>query len=135
MRTISKPFIGSPLLGFLAKPVRLLLFFAAGLALIQPGRGAVHPPYGWIKFTVVDRYIVVDQACATFDAVPAFGEDADPQGFVTLHCARGKASELADWLLAQGAERVAVVAVEQVFDRRNPLHDALIARIGEGEGS
>ena len=32
---------------------------------------------------------------------------------------------------AQGAERVTVTAVEQVFDRRNPLHDALTARIGE----
>ena len=68
----------------------------------------------------------------TFDAVPAFGEDADPQGFVTLHCARGKAADLADWLLAQGAERVTVAAVEQVFDKRNPLWDALVARIRAG---
>jgi hypothetical protein len=75
---------------------------------------------------------VVEQACATFDAVPAFGEDVDPQGFVSLHCARSKAADLADWLLAQGAERVTVAAVEQVFDKRNPLHDALMARIGEG---
>ena len=76
-------------------------------------------------------HLVIDQACATFDAVPAFGEDADPQGFVTLHCARGKAASLADWLLGQGAERVTVTSVEQVFDRRNPLHDALTAKIGE----
>ncbi len=62
--------------------------------------------------------------------MPAFGEDADPQGFVALHCPRGKAAELADYLLAQGAERVTVTAVEQVFDRRNPLHDALTAKIG-----
>src|SRR5271156_6711615 len=77
-------------------------------------------------------HVVVEQACAVFDAVPAFGEEADPQGFVSLHCARSKAADLADWLLAQGAERVTVAAVEQVFDKRNPLHDALMARIGDG---
>jgi ATP phosphoribosyltransferase len=75
-------------------------------------------------------HIIVDGARDAFDAVPAFGDDADPQGFVTLHCALGKAADLADWLLGQGAERVTVVAVEQVFDRRNPLHDALVARLG-----
>ena len=79
-------------------------------------------------------HVVVEQACAAFEAVPAFGEDADPLGFVTLHCARSKAADLADWLLAQGAERVTVAAVEQVFDKRNPLHDALMARIGDGAG-
>jgi ATP phosphoribosyltransferase len=76
-------------------------------------------------------HFVVEQACAAFESVPAFGDDADPQGFVTLHCARSKAADLADWLLAQGAERVTVAAVEQVFDKRNPLHDALMARIGD----
>src|ERR1700691_5720994 len=45
---------------------------------------------------------VVERACAAFAAVPAYGEDADPLGFVTLHCARGKAAELAEWLLAEG---------------------------------
>jgi ATP phosphoribosyltransferase len=80
-------------------------------------------------------HVIVEKARASFDAVPAFGEDADPLGFVTLHCARAKAASLADWLLAQGAERVSVAAVEQVFDRRNPLHDALIARIGNIAGS
>ena len=72
----------------------------------------------------------MDGARAALDAVPAFGDNANPQGFVTLHCARGRAADLADWLLGQGAERVTVVAVEQVFDKRNPLHDALIARLG-----
>jgi len=76
-------------------------------------------------------HVIVEKARAAFDAVPAFGDDADPQGLVALHCARSRAADLADWLLAQGAERVTVIAVEQVFDRRNPLHDALIARIGE----
>ena len=75
-------------------------------------------------------HLVVEKACAVFDAVPAFGEEADPHGFVALHCARSKAAELADWLLAQGAERVSVIALEQVFDARNPLYEALEARIG-----
>ncbi len=75
-------------------------------------------------------HVVVEKACAIFEATPAFGEEADPQGFVTLHCARSKAADLADWLLAQGAERVSVVALEQVFDARNPLYEALEARIG-----
>jgi ATP phosphoribosyltransferase len=76
-------------------------------------------------------HLVVEEACAAFDAVPAFGEEADPQGFVTLHCARSKAAELADWLLARGAERVSVIALEQVFDARNALYEALEARIGK----
>jgi ATP phosphoribosyltransferase len=75
-------------------------------------------------------HVAVAEACARFSAAPAFGEDADPQGFVTLHCPRGKAADLADWLLAHGAERVTVTAVEQMFDKRNPLWDALVARIG-----
>jgi ATP phosphoribosyltransferase len=77
-------------------------------------------------------HLVMERARAEFDALPAFGEDADPSGFVTLHCARAKAAQLADWLLARGAERVSVSAVEQVFDRRNTILDALIARIGDG---
>jgi ATP phosphoribosyltransferase len=76
-------------------------------------------------------YVTVADACAKFGAAPAFGEDADPQGFVTLQCARGKAADLAEWLLGQGAERVTVTAVEQAFARRNALSDALAAKIGE----
>jgi len=76
-------------------------------------------------------HLVVDEACALFDAVPAFGEEADPHGFVALHCARSKAADLADWLLSRGAERVSVIALEQVFDARNPLYEALEARIGK----
>jgi len=74
---------------------------------------------------------LIEEARAAFAAVPALGEEADPQGFIALHCARAQAADLADWLLAHGAERVSVIAVEQVFDKRNALHDALIARIGE----
>lgn len=70
------------------------------------------------------------EAREKFAAAPAFGDDADPRGFITLHCARNRAAELAAWLLEQGADRVTVAALEQAFDRRNALQEALEARIG-----
>ena len=73
---------------------------------------------------------VVEKAFERFGAVSGAGEDMDPQGFVVLHCARGKVADLAGWLLSHGAERVSVVAFEQAFDARNPLYDALEKRIG-----
>ena len=73
---------------------------------------------------------VVEKAFERFGAVSGAGEDMDPQGFVVLHCARGKVADLAGWLLSRGAERVSVVALEQAFDARNPLYDALEKRIG-----
>jgi len=54
----------------------------------------------------------------------------ESQGYVALHCARDKAADLATWLLTQGAERVTVAALEQVFDAKNPLYEALERRIG-----
>jgi ATP phosphoribosyltransferase len=75
-------------------------------------------------------HLIVEQACSLFDAMPALGDEPDPHGFVALHCARAKAADLADWLLGQGAVRVSVVALEQVFDVRNPLYEALETRIG-----
>jgi ATP phosphoribosyltransferase len=75
---------------------------------------------------------VVQAACERFAAVPAAGEDSDPQNFVALHCAKADAAELAHWLLTQGADRVSVAALEQVFDARNPLFERLEGRIGAG---
>ena len=77
---------------------------------------------------------IVETACERFSAVSATGEDAAPQNFVALHCARADAAELANWLLTQGADRVSVAALEQVFDARNPLFERLEGRIGRGEG-
>ncbi len=71
---------------------------------------------------------LIGEARARFEAVSAAGEDA--QGFIALHCAKDKAADLAGWLLAQGAERVSVAALEQIFDARNPLYEALEKRIG-----
>jgi ATP phosphoribosyltransferase len=75
---------------------------------------------------------IVETARERFGAVSAMGDDADPQNFVALHCAR--AAELANWLLSQGADRVSVAALEHVFDARNPLFERLEGRIGRGQG-
>jgi len=77
-----------------------------------------------------DARKLTERARALFDAAPATGDAPDPQGYVALHCARDKAADLASWLLAEGAERVSVAALEQVFDARNPLYEALEKRIG-----
>ena len=65
-----------------------------------------------------------------FGARAAFGEDADPHSFVVLHAPASKVAELADWLLAQGADRVSVSALEHVFSAKNALYEALEAAIG-----
>src|SRR5271167_1555738 len=57
-------------------------------------------------------HAALEKAYERFGAVTATGEDVDPHGFVALHCSRGAVSELADWLLSQGAERVSVTALE-----------------------
>jgi ATP phosphoribosyltransferase len=78
-------------------------------------------------------HLIVETACERFGAVSATGEDAGPHGFVALHCARGKVAELAGFLLTKGAERVSVTALEQAFDARNRLFEALEARIGSSQ--
>jgi ATP phosphoribosyltransferase len=72
---------------------------------------------------------IVEEAKRRFGAVPAFGEEADPEGFVALHCAKADAADLATWLLRKGAPRVSVIALEQAFDAKNPLYEALEKRI------
>ena len=72
---------------------------------------------------------ITEQARERFGAVSAAGQDADPHGFIALHCAHGEAAELAEWLLSKGAERVSVATLEQIFDARNPLYEALESRI------
>ena len=69
---------------------------------------------------------LIEEAQARFDAVSAASEE----GFVALHCGRDRAADLAGFLLAKGAKRVSVAALEQIFDARNPLYEALEARIG-----
>ena len=74
---------------------------------------------------------LAEEAEAKFGATPAYGEAVDAHGHVALHCAREKAADLAAWLLTKGASRVAVAALEQIFDARNPLYEALEKRLGE----
>jgi ATP phosphoribosyltransferase len=75
---------------------------------------------------------IVGEAAGRFGAVSAAGEGADGQGFVTLHCARDKAADVAAFLLVEGAERVSVAALEQIFNARNPLYEALEKRLAVG---
>ena len=77
-----------------------------------------------------DARKLMQKARKLFDAAPATSDEVDHEGYVALHCALDKAADLASWLLAQGAERVSVSALEQVFDARNPLYEALEKRIG-----
>jgi ATP phosphoribosyltransferase len=72
----------------------------------------------------------IKAACEKFAAVAAAGVCAEADSVVALHCAKADAAELAGWLLKQGAERVSVAALEQVFDARNPLFERLEGRIG-----
>ena len=76
---------------------------------------------------------IVKAAREAFEAVPAAGDDANPH-IVALHCAKAAAPELANWLLARGADRVCVAGLEQVYDARNPLFERLEGRIGRNEG-
>ncbi len=77
---------------------------------------------------------VVEKARERFGAVPGAGHAADAQNLVTLHCAKADSAELANWLLSQGADRVSVATLEQVFDARNPLLERLEERIGHVGG-
>jgi ATP phosphoribosyltransferase len=72
---------------------------------------------------------VYGAAGAMFGAQAAFGETADPHGLIVLHAPKGRIAELADWLLAQGAERVSVSALEHVFSATNALYETLEAAI------
>jgi ATP phosphoribosyltransferase len=72
---------------------------------------------------------VVESAAALFEAQAAFGEEADTQGRIVLHAPKQRVAELAGWLLAQGAERVSVSALEHVFSAKNALYEALEARL------
>ncbi len=72
----------------------------------------------------------IESAHALFDARVALGEGVGPENFLVLHAPKSRVAELADWLLAQGAERVSVSALEHVFSARNALYEALEAAIG-----
>jgi ATP phosphoribosyltransferase len=73
---------------------------------------------------------IVESAGAMFGARAAFGQDPNAHSLIVLHAHKSKVAELADWLLAQGADRVSVSALEHVFSAKNALYEKLEAAIG-----
>ena len=74
----------------------------------------------------VRAFLPGDRATVEATAAERFGATAEGEVFL---CPRAKTSELADYLLAQGAKRVTVRAVEQVFETENPLYNALASKV------
>ncbi|MBV8566186.1 MAG: ATP phosphoribosyltransferase [Methylobacteriaceae bacterium] len=71
-----------------------------------------------------------DEARSRFGAHPPFGRTDDAAGTpLTLHCAREKAADLADWLVAGGAQCVTVGALDYVFSAQNRLYERLARRL------
>ena len=93
-------------------------------------RGGAQVARGARAAAAVRRNGLFAEARERFGAVPAFGEEADPHGFVALHCAQGRGGRARELAARRGAERVSVVALEHVFDAKNPLYEALERRIG-----
>jgi ATP phosphoribosyltransferase len=78
---------------------------------------------------------LAESARALFEAQPAFDDAGDAHGQIVWHAPRRRAADLSAWLLAQGATRVSVSALELVFNAKNALYEALEARIGAAPGS
>ncbi len=69
---------------------------------------------------------LIEQARAGFGATL---RSENAAGRLTLTCVDDKVAPLADWLVAQGAVHVTVVALDYVFSAANPLHEKLLARL------
>ncbi|WP_026596044.1 ATP phosphoribosyltransferase [Methyloferula stellata] len=52
-----------------------------------------------------------------------------PDGRLVLNCPKEKVAALADWLIGQGADHVAVTAQDYVFSAVNPLYEKLVAKL------
>jgi len=63
----------------------------------------------------------------TFGARALLGTDGPA---LELVCPVDQVAPLADWLIARGAEHVAVSSLDYVFSARNPLYEKLAARVG-----
>lgn len=50
-------------------------------------------------------------------------------GRLTLNCPTDKVAALADWLIAQGGDHVAVASLDYMFSAANPLYEKLVARL------
>ncbi|MBV9218525.1 MAG: hypothetical protein JOY94_03845, partial [Methylobacteriaceae bacterium] len=70
------------------------------------------------------------EARSRFGAHPPFGRTDDAAGTpLTFHCGREKAADLADWLVARGAQCVTVGALDYVFSAQNRLYERLARRL------
>ena len=70
---------------------------------------------------------MAERAAALFDAAL---RSENAEGRLTLTCLNDKVAPLADWLVAQGAAHVTVVAMDYVFSPVNPLYEKLTAKLG-----
>jgi ATP phosphoribosyltransferase len=70
---------------------------------------------------------LIADAIAQFGIILVGGERE--RGRTTFHCPVGKIFPLSDWLVARGAGRVAVSAIDYVFTPQNGLADALFSKI------
>jgi ATP phosphoribosyltransferase len=52
-----------------------------------------------------------------------------PDGRLILNCPKSKVAALADWLIGQGADHVAVTTQDYIFSAVNPLYEKLAARL------
>lgn len=65
-------------------------------------------------------------ALTAFDALPAPGLGDGGRSF---HCPAQHCADLASWLIEKGAEHVSVAPLDYLFAARNPLYEALVARL------
>ena len=52
-----------------------------------------------------------------------------PDGRLVLNCPKDRVAALADWLIGQGAEHVAVATQDYVVSAVNPLYEKLAAKL------
>jgi ATP phosphoribosyltransferase len=69
---------------------------------------------------------IAAEAGDRFGAVAPFGTGAGP---LVLHAPKTAVFPLADWLMSLGAHTVQTTNLDDVFESKNPLHEALIAAL------
>ena len=74
-----------------------------------------------------DRAKIAADAAAKFGAVAPFG--IATEGPLVLHAPKRMIYPLADWLMSLGADTVATVDLDDVFQSQNPLHERLIGAL------
>jgi ATP phosphoribosyltransferase len=80
------------------------------------------------RFKAADAELVAE-AKGRFRALAPLGGPTS-SGMLTLLCPPDTVHELAIFLRQRGAETVMVAAPEYIFERENPLYDALIRKLG-----